>query len=466
MTSITRFAGNLKSQLQTPEAAAGLVREADVAAACDAGHYHWRSGCFWSPVVTILTFLRQVLNANCACRQAVQLTLAASAAGDVGIGPEGEGWVSGDPSAYSQARHRIPRASYDELARRTSASVKEVVGAARLWCGRLVRLVDGSSVSMPDTRALQKAFPQPSGQKRGCGFPVARLVALFCWSSGTLLELVEASLRISELVLFRGLLDRIESGAVVVGDRYFGSYYDFTLLLQRGLDGVFRLHQRRPDDLRRGKRLGARDRQVTWSKPVILPRGLSRQAWADVPEMLTLRQVRVIVDTPGFRSRRIVLVTTLLDTTLYPVEELAQLYRDRWTVELNLRSMKTTLKMEVLKCQSVEMVRKELRMYQIAYNLIRLLMWQAAQRHDVDPRRLSFAGTQQRFNAMLPFLTRCTTAAQRRALADRLLELIAADLLPDRPNRIEPRCVKRRPKNYRRLTRPRCEARRALLSQP
>jgi hypothetical protein len=479
MTSITPFSRQLKSELLSSAAAAALLREEDVAAACRAGHHRGRS-CFWRPAVTILTFLRQVLNGNCSCRQAVQLTIAASAAGDVGVGPEsdvgvgpvgdagvgpeGDGRVSGDPSAYGQSRQTLPRATYDDLARRTSESVKRAVGHTRLWCGRLVRLVDGSSVSMPDTGELQHAFPQPSGQKRGCGFPVARLVGLFCWSSGALLELVEASLRVGELTLFRRLMDRIESGAVVVGDRLFGSYYDLHLLMKRGLDGVFRLHQRRSADLRRGTHLGPCDHLITWTKSKKPPLGVSAATWADVPETLTVRHVRVIVETPGFRSRRIELITTLLDPEPYPAEELARLYRDRWAVELNLRHMKTTLKMEVLKCQSVEMVRKELRMYQIAYNLIRLLMWQAAEKHGRDPHRLSFAGTQQRINAMLPFRDLCRTAAQRAAWAEQLLEWIAADVLPDRPNRVEPRCVKRRPKNYRRLTRPRHEARRVLLS--
>lgn len=237
MTSITRYAGQLKSELQTSAAATALVREEDVAAACRAGHHHGRS-CFWMPTVTILTFLRQVMNGNCSCRQAVQLTIAASAAGDVGVGPEGEGWVSGDPSAYGQARQKLPLPTYDELARCMTESVKRAVSKARLWCGRLVRLIDGSSVSMPDMGGLQAAYPQPSGQRRGCGFPMARLVGLFCWSSGALLELREASLRVGELTLFRRLMDRIEPDAVVVGDRYFGSYYDLCLLMERGLDGI------------------------------------------------------------------------------------------------------------------------------------------------------------------------------------------------------------------------------------
>ena len=179
-----------------------------------------------------------------------------------------------------------------------------------------------------------------------------------------------------------------------------------------------------------------------------------------MPETRTVRHVRRVVEVPGFRSRRLDLVTTLGDPQAYPADKPAELYRDRWMVELNLRSLKTMLKMETLRCKSVEMVRKELLMYQLAYNLICLLMGEAARKHGGQVRRLSFAGTQQRLLALWPYWDRCHDASQRRRLGDWLLEQIAADGLPARSNRIEPRCVKRRPKNYRRLTCPRAEARR------
>lgn len=458
MTSIVPFAARFKRQLLAASQAPDGVSPDDIDALCREVGHRFRA-CFWTPALTLLTFLRQVLHGNCSCRHAVQLTLARSAAGDAGLADDGEGWVSGEPSAYSQARQKLPRALYERLAGRVRETVERQAHGVRLWCGRRVRIVDGSSVSMPDTSELQKHFPQPSGQKPGCGFPVARLVALFCWSTGALQELLSDSLHVGELTLFRRLLDRIEPQAVVLGDRYFGSYYDLALLRQRGLDGVFRLHQRRSRDGRRGAYLGDGDRLVTWTKPKIPSRGVNPGPWADVPETLRLRQVQVRVEVTGFRSRRLTLVTTLLDAKRYPPEALADLYRDRWQAELNLRSLKTTLRMETLRCRSVEMVRKELRMYQMAYNLIRLMMWQAARRHGRDPRRLSVAGTQQRILAFAPYLSLCRTSGQRAALYDRLLELIAADAVPDRPGRVEPRAVKRRPKNYRRLTRPRREAR-------
>lgn len=455
MTSITPFARQLKSELQASRSSAGLVSAESVEAACVVAGHRWRS-CFWTPTTTILTFLRQILSSNCSCRQAVALTLAPGMACEPTDTSDG---VSGDPSAYSQARQKLPRRVLEGLNQGVTEAVRVLAGSARRWCGRTVVLVDGSSVSMPDTLALQKAFPQPVGQKSGCGFPVMRMLALFCWSSGCLLEWLGDSLQTGELTLLRKLLDRLDAGTVLLGDTYFGSYYDLVLLKRRGLDGVYRLHQRRPTDLERGTRLGAGDHLVTWTKPRILPRGLSASDWASVPETLTVRHVQAPIVTPGFRSRRLDLVTTLLDPVAFPAEELTRLYRDRWLVELNLRSLKTTLGMEILKGHSEDLVRKELLVYQLAYNLIRLLMWRAAQAHGLDPRRISFAGAQQRILAVLPYLAMCRTADQRRRLAAHLLKEIARDVVPDRPDRIEPRAVKRRPKNYRRLTRPRHEAR-------
>jgi hypothetical protein len=466
MTSIAQSAREFKDRLQDAGSTGELLRDADIVAACRAAGHRWRAR-FWTPTVTMLTFLRQVMHGNCACREAVALTLAKSAACGEGVdrsgaaapGDIGDAGMSGDPSAYSQARQNLPRQVLEHLNRRVVDRALMPASSERLWCGRRVQVVDGSSVSMPDTADLQAAFPQPVGQKPGCGFPVVRLVALFCWASGGLLELVADSLHVGELTLFRRIYDRLAHGTVVLGDRYYGSYYDLAMLRQRGLDGVFRMNQRRPTDFRRGRRLGKRDHVIVWHKPKIKPKGIAPNDWATVPETLVVRHVRVVVGTAGCRSACIDIVTTLLDPVAVPVVALAGLYRDRWTVELNLRSLKTTLGMEVLRCKSVDMVRKELLMYSLAYNLVRLLMWQAAALHGVDAQRLSVAGTQQRLNAMLPYLEICHSQHQRHCLAMRLLGLIAADIVPNRPNRIEPRAVKRRPKNYRRLTCPRSQAR-------
>lgn len=453
MTSIAPYVRRLKGRLAVAFVAFDLFDAALVEAACRSVGHRWRER-FWTPTVTVLTFLRQVLQANCSCREAVAQTLALSDAKGLEI--------AGDPSAYSQSRQNLPRSALVMLNRRMVEAVRREAGGTRPWCGRDVVIVDGTSASMPDTSRSQRAWPQPSGQKPGCGFPVLRMAAIFCHASGCLLEWAVGSLQVSELTLIRRLYDTLKAGTVVLGDTFFGSYYDLALLGQRGLDGVFRLHQRRPTGRRIGTRLGDCDRRILWTKPKHKPRAVSDRAWAKVPETLAVRQVRLEIDLAGFRTKRLHVVTTLMDPVAYPAAKLAELYRDRWRVELNLRSLKTTLKMEVLKCKSPDMVLKELQVYQLAYNLIRMLMWRTARACGIDPRRLSFAGTQQRINAVLPRLAMCGTTEEFARITLALMERIAADRLPDRPNRIEPRAVKRRPKNYRRLTQPRAEARRLV----
>jgi len=275
--------------------------------------------------------------------------------------------------------------------------------------------------------------------------------------------LASASRKIGELRLFRTLYDRFTSGDVVFGDRLFCSYYDMAALQQRGVDSVFRLHAGGSADLRRGHRLGKNDHVIVWRKSRAQATGVTAQQWAAIPDTLSVRHVRVVVNTPGLRSRTIDVVTTLLNPTAYPAEQLAELYHHRWRAELNLRSFKTTLGLEVLRCRSVEMIHKELLIGQIAYNMIRLLMVEADDRHGGDLHALSFAGTQQRVLAALSYWDRCANFRQRAHLTEWLLESIAADQLPARPNRIEPRCVKRRPKPYPYLFEPRENARRRAL---
>jgi hypothetical protein len=305
---------------------------------------------------------------------------------------------------------------------------------------------------------LQAAFPQPAGQAAGCGFPVAQFVALFCWTTGAIIDVAIASLRPHELTLFRTLWDHFSPGDVVLADRAYSAWVDMARLLQRGVYCVFRLHQRRSHDFRAGQRLGRDDRLVTWTRPErwMESLGICREEFGQLPETLTLRLVRITHAPRGFRSRTIVVVTTLTDPVETPADEIRTLYRDRWTAELNFRSLKIVLDMDVLRGRSVDVVTKEIVMHLVAYNLIRLLMWHAARTHDRDLHRLSFAGTLHRLHAALPLLLlHGDRPGVRAALFDALLAWIAKDLLPDRPNRYEPRRVKRRPKQYSRLTRPR-----------
>jgi hypothetical protein len=337
----------------------------------------------------------------------------------------------------------------------------QVVKQEHRWLGHRVWIVDGSSVSMPDTPELQEVFPQHSSQKPGCGFPIAQFVALFCWSTGAILDVAIDSLRPHELTLFRRMWQHFQPGDVVLADRAYGAYVDMARLLQRSVFCVFRLHQRRFVDWRRGVHLGPGDRRVTLQKPNEWRSslGISRREFRRLPKTLTVRLVRIHREQPGRRTREITVVTTLIDPAETSASAIRELYRDRWTAELNLRSLKTALKMEVLRGESLDIVRKEIVIHLLVYNLIRLLMWHAAIQYDRDPHRLSFTGTLHRLRAVTPWIILIGSERAARRMVTYLIASIADDIVPDRPDRVEPRRLKRRPKPYALLNRPRHEFR-------
>jgi hypothetical protein len=419
--------------------------------------YCWRDR-IWNPVLTFWTFLVQVLHPGSACREAVAVVVAEQAVAS-------KRSISPDASAYCQARKRVPLSVFVSILHKVGQCLQRKAKDQHLWHGRRIRLVDGSSCSMPDTPELQSAFGQPDGQKSGCGFPVARIVAMFCWATGAALDVVIGPYRSSELTLVGQLWGRLRHGDIVLADRFYCTYVILAELLSRGCDAVFRLHggRSRTMDFRKGERLGRQDRLMTWERPKVCPRGLSREQWMSLPEHLTIRVLRFSTNVPGFRSRTITVATTLLDPAAYPLEEIAALYGDRWMVELRLRDIKTTMQMDVLRGKSQDVVRKEILMHLLAYNLIRALMWQAAQKHSRPLHRLSFAGTVEHLNALAPYLWVYMGTDRFEFLYALLLEWIARDKLPLRPGRIEPRAVKRRPKEYDLLNKPRHELRRALL---
>jgi hypothetical protein len=430
----------------------------DILDAAAAKNYHWRER-IWTPIQTLWAFLVQVLDPDCPCREAVAQILAEQAACGQQV------TASPDPSAYCQGRQRLPLSLFKSVLRQVGQRLQAKVGSAYYWCGRRVWIVDGSTCSMPDTASLQQSFGQPDGQKPGCGFPVARVVAMFCWATGAVLDVAIGAYRSSELNLWHQLWGQLHTGDIVLGDRFFCAYSYLAELLQKGCDGVFRLHgaRSRTVDFRQGKRLGKDDRLVTWYRPKICPRGLSAERFASLPETLTVRLLRFHTSVPGFRDETIIVATTLLDPKLYPFEQIAGLYRDRWIVELRLRDIKTTLGMDILRGKSAEVVRKEIYMHLLVYNLIRVLMWQASETHHRPLHRLSFAGTLQRVNVILPYLWLFSGTKKAVVLYQYLLSWIARDKLPFRPNRIEPRAVKRRPKEYALSNKPRSEMREALL---
>lgn len=456
MASLAQSRSVLKGQLRSGKAA--ILSQRDVGAIADLCQAVGCRDRFWTPVQVFWTFLWQVLHVDSSCREAVAEALAQRAA-------VGEPLASDDPTAYCQARKRLPEEALLRSLRQVGHRLREEVAAAITWCGRRVRLVDGTTCSMPDTPDLQNAFGQPSGQAPGCGFPVARVVAMFCWASGAVLEAVIGALATSELALWRTLWPTLSAGEIVLGDRLYGNFYDFVGVTRRGCDAIFRLRSKRSAGP--GRRLGNGDHLETWNRPAwsARPRGMERAEWEDLPATLTVRLIHFAVNIPGFRTRAISVATTLLDPKTYGTPEIMALYRDRWLIEMRFRDIKTTMGMDVLRGKSANVVRKEIHMHLLAYNLIRSLMWQAASQHGKPLHRLSLAGAVDRLNAISPYLCvyEATTHAQR--LYHLLLKWIANDTLPNRPNRIEPRAVKRRPKEYDLLNRPRHEMRKALLCQ-
>ena len=400
--------------------------------------------------LTFWAFLSQVLSPGSSCREVVRKVQAWYA-------PQDQLPDSGT-SAYCQARSRLPLAGLTTLHQTLADKLSARITTPELWLGRHVKVVDGTGVSMSDTAANQKAWPQPSTQKSGCGFPVVKLVACFSLASGALLHWVEGTLKEHDCRLLQKLLAVFKKGDVVLADRGFSSYASLATLRARGVDAVMRLHQFRKLDWRAGKRLGHRDRLVTWKKGPLQGPLWTAEPWAQLPAELAVRRVEIVVAVPGFRTQKLVLVTTLLDAPTYRTEALGQLYFRRWAVELCFRDLKTTLGLDVLRCQTPAMVRKEIVMHALAYNLIRALLQDIAHRYQVPVQRLSFKGTVDALRQWRELFENAKAQPQAARKLRRLFyQSIANDLLLVRPDRSEPRAVKRRPKNFRLLTKPRPE---------
>jgi hypothetical protein len=399
----------------------------------------------YPPTVTLSMFLHQALAADSSCQRAVNAWAAGRAA--EGLSPQ-----SVRTGGYCRARQRLPLSMVQALTRHSARQLEQRALNRWRWRGRSVKLLDGTGISMPDTAENQAAFPQPASQAAGVGFPLARLCALIDLASGAVLEAATGAHRgagHSELDLSRTLLGTLSAGDVLLADALYANYWLIAELTAAGVDVVLQQHGSRRTDFRRGQSLGVRDHMVQWPKPAHVPDWMSRAQYRAAPEQLTLREVQV-----GGR----VLVTTLLDARAVTKAQLDSLYQRRWHVELDLRCIKTTLGMEVLRCQTPAMVEKELWVYLLAYNLVRLLMAQAAAEHNTAPRMLSFKHTVQLWSE---FSARslCRTEANSLTL---LFELIAQQRVGHRPRRIEPRARKRRPKSFQWLKVPRHTARRQI----
>jgi hypothetical protein len=415
----------------------------------------WRHKVY-TPVVTLWAFLTQVASPDGCCRAAVVRVLA-------WLVSQGRPPARPTTGPYCKARARLPESLPRRLTRETGRDLHRQAEAAWRWQGRKVKVADGTTVSMPDTAANQQAYPQPDAQKPGLGFPIARVVVVFCLATGAALDAALGRYRgkrAGEAALLRQLAEAFEPGDVVLGDRSFGSFHELALWRTRGVDAVVRLHQARRPDFRTGRRLGPKDHVVAWDR-TDRPGWLDEATDASLPRTLMVREVEVRVAQPGFRTRRLVVVTTLLDADAYPVAALAALYRARWHAELDLRSLKDALGLDVLRCQSPDLVCKEFWMHLLAYNLIRAVMARTAQDLGCAPRELSFAGALQ---AVRAFGERLLEAGAARAeeLHGWLLIVVGGHQVGDRPDRVEPRARKRRPKHGAYLTKPREQARAGL----
>jgi hypothetical protein len=414
----------------------------------------------YTPAVTLWAFLSQVLfkHEQRSCLAAVSRVVVLL----VALRRPRPSDNTGD---YCRARAKLPERVIQRLALDTAARLEQQVPTDWLWHGRHVKLVDGTTTIAADTPANQRIWPQQPQQAAGLGFPILRIVVLWSLATAMVSGMAMgpyAGKETSELALFRRLLGQLAAGDILLADRYYCSYFQIALLQELGVDFVTRLHQQRTADFRRGQSLGKHDHLVTWPRPA-RPTWMDQETYDRMPTSLTLREVQVQVQEPGFRVESLVVVTTLIDATQYSRDDIAQLYRRRWMIELDIRAIKESLGLEFLRCKSPEMVRKELWSGLLAYNLIRQTMAQSALQHGVSPRQLSFTAAMQKLAATWCLLPLANDSLEGLLVATQL-EHLAGHEVGHRPNRIEPRAVKRRPKPHALLTVPRQDARAALLT--
>jgi Transposase DDE domain len=396
------------------------------------------------PTETLSMFLAQALSADRSCQKVVNDTAIRRLAGSLPL-------CSTHTGAYCRARQRLPMAMVCTLARYTGRWITAHAPEQWHWRGRPVRLVDGTTVAMPDTTANQAAYPQPRSQKPGLGFPQCRIVGVVCLGSGAVLNAAVGHYRGKggdEQSLLRSILDTLKGGDLLLGDAFYATYFLLCALRERDIDAVFEQHgsRQRVTDFRRGQRLGPRDHLLVWHKPVLKPDWMSEADYEQAPDTLTVRELRI-----GGKT----LVTTLLCPQQTDKSALKALYRERWHVELDLRNIKTTLGMDKLSCLHPGMAIKEIWIYLLAYNLIRVMMAQAALLAHRLPRQLSFKHTVQIWSAWAQHDNLTNHDDRLRAL----FVLIAQQRVAERPGRIEPRALKRRPRCYPLLTQPRAIAR-------
>ena len=416
----------------------------------------------YTPLVTLWMFLGQVMSSDHSCRAAVARFIAHRIS-------LGQSACSAKTSAYCQARKRLPEEFFSRVARLVGKTLAGNADASWLWKDRHVYMFDGTTVTMPDTSQNQAAYPQVYNQKPGLGFPIARVCSIMSLSCGAVLDLGicrYAGKGQGEISMLRTMLGILSPGDILLTDALLSTWYEMLTLKQRGVDCVSRLNKAtRRADFRRGKRLGQGDHVVRWYKPSPL-RAVDAETYKTLPDYIEIRETRVRVEKEGFRTKEIIVVTTLLDPETVTSEDLASLYRRRWSQELDIRDIKITLQMDILRCKTPELARKEIWTHILAYNLIRTIMAQAAKEHGIQPREISFKGTLQTLEAFQPLLSfqGHKGPAFRKHLYQQLLQAVATHRVADRPDRFEPRKRKRNPRKSEMMTKPRWELK-SLMSK-
>jgi hypothetical protein len=401
---------------------------------------------------TFWAFFSQVLDADGGCMEVIRKLQAYASVKGIKV-------PSSSTASYCTARKKLDEKMLSDILAHTAKRL-ELMPETGMLNNRRVVVVDGTGVSMPDTPQNQEVWPQISSQKPGCGFPTARICACFSLESGALLSYAIGNKKSNELPLFRQQRDTFKEGDIFLGDKGFCNYFDIADLETRGVDSVVTLARRAPGTATNClKILGPDDLLLTWQRPVYTAKmAYSREEWEKLPQELVLRQVKVKVTIPGFRTTGFHIITTLLDPVTYPKAELAELYFKRWDVELFFRDIKITMGMDILRCQTPEMIRKEILMHFIAYNCVRRLMYEAAEEANIEVRVVSFKGSVQALRSWEPHLNQANVSqAERFRLVSDLYDAMTNTPIRQRPGRSEPRCIKRRPKNYQLLTSPRHE---------
>jgi len=428
------------SSLLTHEQLESLIRE----------HCDDHRNRIYPPLTTVGLFLEQVLGADHSCQDVVARGLSNRVA-------QGYSESSLDTGAYCKARQRLKSALLPALSKALSERLCQAQSNSWRWRGRDIKLIDGTTVFMPDTDKNQASYPQSSQQKAGLGFPCLRIVAIISLGCGAVLDWVSgacAGKLTGETAMMRQLDTALNPGDILLMDRYYTGYFTVARLMQRGVDFVSRQHQKRHTDFDQGQRLGKGDHVAQWSRPV-RPKWMTPEEYEKVPLSLQVRETRV---------GTWILITSLKDAKVVSPRELNEIYGWRWHIELDLRAVKSIMQMEMLRCKTPEMVAKEIAAHLLAYNLVRSVMAQAANKVNCTPRQLSFKATMQQLRAFEERL-RHGAYEQIMGLCDALIRGVGQVKIPHRPGRVEPRAIKRRSKNQAHLMQPRAVLKAQLQAQ-